>query len=185
MEPSSFRISSEGFCITSESNGSLVAHPQGNEAIEAANKMIFQGKKKRLGEAKESWAEELPWVLWAYRTTPRSSTGETPFRLAYGTDLLVPVKEKEAAHQRNIKYSLQAAQHYDSGIKKRSFGVGDLVLRELVTSMPTRQGNLQPKWEGPYKLMEIVHPGTYKLEILASETIKNTWHASRLRKFYQ
>ncbi|XP_074356459.1 uncharacterized protein LOC141696177 [Apium graveolens] len=129
--------------------------------------------KKILGEAKGRWVEELPWVLWAYQTTPRSSTGETPFRLAYGTNVLVPVEmgpesygtefynvkvnnfglrvnvdlleeEREASHQRNIKYLLQAAQHYDSGIKKRSFGVGDLVQRELAISMPTRRGKLQP-----------------------------------------
>jgi hypothetical protein len=71
---------------------SSVGHPQGNGAIEAANKIIFSGIKKRLGEAKGLWAEELPWVLWAYRTTARSSTGETPFRLAFGTDALLPVE---------------------------------------------------------------------------------------------
>ncbi|XP_074352679.1 uncharacterized protein LOC141691825 [Apium graveolens] len=47
-----------------------LAHPQGNGPIEAANKIIFQEIKKKLGEAKGRWAEELPWILWAYRTTP-------------------------------------------------------------------------------------------------------------------
>ncbi|XP_074346549.1 uncharacterized protein LOC141685339 [Apium graveolens] len=190
------------------------AHPHGNGAIEVANKIIFQGIKKRLGDAEGRWAKELPWVLWAYRTTPRSSTGETPFRLASGTDALVPVEvglesyinkvynveinnfglranvdlleeEREVAHKRNIKYLLQAAQYYDLGIKKRSFSIGDFVLRELAASIPTRQGKLQPNWEGPYKMIVIVLPGTYMMEILAGEAIKNTWHASRLRKFYQ
>ncbi|XP_017228331.1 uncharacterized protein LOC108203718 [Daucus carota subsp. sativus] len=147
--------------------------PMGNGAIEAANKVIFQGIKKRLGEAKGLWAEELPWVLWAYRTTPRSSTGETPFRLAYGTDSLVPVEiglesyrtqvfdpktnefglrgnldlleeEREAAHQRNVRYQQQASQYYNLGVRKRSFKVGDMVLRDLATSMPTKQGKLMP-----------------------------------------
>ncbi|XP_074347263.1 uncharacterized protein LOC141686105 [Apium graveolens] len=75
-----------------EQKFSSVAHPQGNGAIEAANKVIFRGIKKRLGESKGRWAEELPWILWAYRTTPRTSTGETPFRMAYGTEALVPVE---------------------------------------------------------------------------------------------
>jgi len=35
--------------------------------------------KRRLEEAKGSWPEELPHVLWAYRTTPHSTTKETPF----------------------------------------------------------------------------------------------------------
>ncbi|XP_074327875.1 uncharacterized protein LOC141665792 [Apium graveolens] len=150
-------------------------HPQGNGAIEAANKVIFRGIKKRLGEAKGRWAEELPWILWACRTTPRTSTGDTPFRMAYGTEALVPVEanvdlleeEREAEHQRNMRYLLQMAQHYDSNVKKRSFGFGDLVLRELAASMPAKQGKLQPNWEGPYKVIEVIHPGTYKLETLS------------------
>ncbi|XP_074377638.1 uncharacterized protein LOC141719157 [Apium graveolens] len=105
------------------------------------------------------------------------------FGLRANVDLLE--EERKDAHQRNMKYLLQVAQHYDSGIKKRSFGNGDLVLRELAASFPTRQGKLQPNWEGPYKVIEVVHPGTYKLETLVGEAIKNTWHASQLRKFYQ
>ncbi|XP_074372156.1 uncharacterized protein LOC141712923 [Apium graveolens] len=45
---------------------SSVTHSQGNGAIKAVSKIIFQGIKKRLGEAKRRWVEELPWVLWAY-----------------------------------------------------------------------------------------------------------------------
>ncbi|XP_074326562.1 uncharacterized protein LOC141664508 [Apium graveolens] len=100
-------------------------------------------------------------------------------------DMALLEEEKEAAHQRNMKYLLQAAQHYDSSIKNRSFGVGDLVLRELAASMPARQGKLQPNWEGPYKVIEVVRPGTYKLKTLTGKAIRNTWHVSRLRKFCQ
>jgi len=28
-------------------------------------------------------------VLWAYRTTPRISTGETPFLMTYGTEVVI------------------------------------------------------------------------------------------------
>ena len=44
------------------------------------------------GEGKGAWPEEFPNVLWAYRTTARTPTGETPFRLTYGTDALIPIK---------------------------------------------------------------------------------------------
>ncbi|XP_074356054.1 uncharacterized protein LOC141695729 [Apium graveolens] len=105
------------------------------------------------------------------------------FRLRANMDLLE--EEREDAHQRNVKYLLQASQYYYSGIKKRSFGVGGLVLRELAAFMLARQGKLQLNWEGPYKVTQIVYLGTYWLETLGGEAIKNTWHASRLRKFYQ
>ena len=69
-----------------------VAHPQTNEQIEVTNRIIMQGLKKRLDEKKENWVKELNNVVWAYRTTPRTSTGETPFRLTYGMDAVIPVE---------------------------------------------------------------------------------------------
>nr|KYP76999.1 Gypsy retrotransposon integrase-like protein 1 [Cajanus cajan] len=43
-----------------------------NGQAESANKVILAELKKRLGEAKGAWAEQLPEVLWAYRCTPPS-----------------------------------------------------------------------------------------------------------------
>ncbi len=31
-------------------------------------------------------------MFWAYQTTTRTSTGETPFSLAYGTEAVIPVE---------------------------------------------------------------------------------------------
>nr|XP_025627610.1 uncharacterized protein LOC112720758 [Arachis hypogaea] len=56
-----------------------VEHPQANGHAEAANKVILAGLKKRLLDANGASVEELPQVLWAYRTTPKSAIGETPF----------------------------------------------------------------------------------------------------------
>ena len=39
--------------------------------------------KIKLDEAKGSWPDELPNVLWVYRTIARIATGVTPFRLTY------------------------------------------------------------------------------------------------------
>ena len=48
--------------------------------------------KKRLDNAKGKWVEELPHVFWTYRTTPRRSTGETPFSLTYGAEAVIPLE---------------------------------------------------------------------------------------------
>ncbi|XP_020232779.1 uncharacterized protein LOC109813072 [Cajanus cajan] len=53
-----------------------VEHPQANGQAEAANKVILGELKKRLGDAKGAWAEELLEVLWAYRCTPQSTTNQ-------------------------------------------------------------------------------------------------------------
>ena len=48
--------------------------------------------KTRLERAKGIWPDELPNVLWAYRTTTRIPIGETPFGLAYGADAVIPTE---------------------------------------------------------------------------------------------
>ena len=42
---------------------STSAYPQGNEQVEAINKVIVNGLKKRLDEAKGKWVDKLPYVL--------------------------------------------------------------------------------------------------------------------------
>ena len=67
-------------------NFSSVDHPQTNGQVEAINKVIKHNLRTKLEEHKGLWANELPKVLRAYRTTSRTSTGETPFSLAYGVE---------------------------------------------------------------------------------------------------
>ena len=67
-------------------------YPQGNGQAEASNKTIGNGIKKRLQAAKGKWAEDLHNVLWAYRTMPRQSTGQTPFSLAFDMEAVIPIE---------------------------------------------------------------------------------------------
>ena len=48
--------------------------------------------KSHLVGEKGAWPEELPNVLWAYRTTTRTPTGETPFNLTYGAEVVILVE---------------------------------------------------------------------------------------------
>ncbi|XP_030963617.1 uncharacterized protein K02A2.6-like [Quercus lobata] len=71
---------------------STPAYPQSNGQAEAVNKTIMNGLKKRLDDAKGRWVEELAHVLWTYCTTPRRSTGETPFSMTYGAEAVIPLE---------------------------------------------------------------------------------------------
>jgi hypothetical protein len=64
-------------------------------------------------------------------------------------------------------------------IRRRDFDEGDLVLR-------LRQDNrvrhkLSPPWEGPYVIVKVLKPVTYKL---ANEELTNAWNIQQLRCFY-
>ena len=140
------------------------AYPQGNGQAEAVNKTIVNELKKRLDGAKGKWAEELPNVLWAYRTTPRRSTGETPFSLMYEAKAVKPIKVnlcsarvegfnpsqnkgmmverlnlleeyREVATIRLAEYQQELTRRYNRDVKIREFGAGDLVLWKAVGNM--------------------------------------------------
>ncbi|GFP85717.1 pol polyprotein [Phtheirospermum japonicum] len=74
------------------------AHSQTNGQVEVTNRIIVQGLKLRLEKAGGLWEEELTSVLWAYRTTPRNTTGESPFSLVYGMDALVQKQHYRTEH---------------------------------------------------------------------------------------
>ncbi|KAL0433973.1 UNVERIFIED_CONTAM: putative enzymatic polyprotein [Sesamum latifolium] len=76
-----------------------VAHPQSNGQVEVTNRILVQGIKRRLERVGENWTEELTSVLWAYRTTPRGSTGESPFSLVYGTEAIIPAELGIPSHR--------------------------------------------------------------------------------------
>ena len=71
------------------------------------NRTLIKIIKAKLDEAKGAWSEELPNVLWAYRTIARTPIGETPFKLTYGTEVVISVElgiisiRREAFHEEN------------------------------------------------------------------------------------
>ena len=71
---------------------SLPTHPQANGQVEVTNRSLLKIIKTRLKGAKGIWPDELASILWAYRTTAKTPTGETPFQLAYGSNTVIPVE---------------------------------------------------------------------------------------------
>ena len=67
-------------------------YPQANVQVEVTNRSLLKIIKTRLVGAKGIWPEELPSILWAYRTTTRPPTEETPFRLTYESEAVIPVE---------------------------------------------------------------------------------------------
>ncbi|XP_020211764.1 uncharacterized protein LOC109796505 [Cajanus cajan] len=191
-----------------------VEHPQTNGQAESANKVILAELKKRLGKAKGAWVEQLPEVLWAYRCTPQSTTQETPFRLVYGSDAMIPVEIRETSFHRahydesNNEAELRAnldivgeirdralvvaeatkqryKRRFDSKVKPREFRGGDLVWRTTGEARKdARQGKLAPNWDGPFQVRHNLNNGAYKLEHLSGEPIPRTWNSSHLKMYY-
>lgn len=190
---------------------STVAYPQGNGQAEATNKAISAGIKRRLTNKRGKWVEELPKVLWGYRTTPRRSTGRTPFSMAYGVEAVLPLAAtlptsrtetfhpqtneenlaasmdeidtlRDTAYIRHATYQQEVARGYDKRVRLRPFNVDDLVLREVVRK--NRKKKFMPNWEGPYRITAKVGYGAYRLSEMDGTAISNPWNTNKLRKYY-
>ncbi|XP_065631119.1 uncharacterized protein LOC136068206 [Quercus suber] len=153
--------------------------------------------------------------LRAYRTTARTPTGETPFKLAYGTEAVIPAEVHMTNHrvaayqdkdneeqlrlnldlidevrmdveQRMVRYKNLMARQYDAMVKPRRFSVGDLVLKRV--SLATKNPahrKLGPNWEGPYRVVNCKRQGSYYLEALDGRKLEHPWNVEHLRKYYQ
>ena len=67
-------------------------HPKSNRQAEVTIRTLKATLKTKLEDLKGKWVEYLPEILWAYRTTSKSATQETPFALAFGTEAVDPVE---------------------------------------------------------------------------------------------
>ena len=65
--------------------------PQTNGVVEAANKNVKNIIRKMTGNCKD-WPSRLPFALWGYRTSIRTSTGATPYSLVYGMESVLPIE---------------------------------------------------------------------------------------------
>ncbi|GKA83830.1 reverse transcriptase domain-containing protein [Tanacetum coccineum] len=191
----------------------VVAHPQANGLVEKANKSLMHGLKARLGRERVGWVDELPNILWAHRTMLKTSNGETPFSLTYGSEAVIPIEigmptyriihfneaqneeemrlnldlsqeRREAAAICEARYKKKVEQYYNKRVRPMSFKVGAFVYRKNATSRVENQGKLGPNWEGLYRVTEAYSNGSYKLATMDNREVPRTWHAINLRNCF-
>ena len=145
----------------------------------------------------------------------RTPTGETPFKLAYGSEAVIPAKvhmanhrvmmyqEKDNAEQlrlnldlideirmdakhRTAKYKNLMARQYDAVVKPRRFNIGDLVLRKVsLATKDPSHGKLGPNWKGLYKIINCKRQGSYYLKAFDERKLEHPWNVKHLRRYYQ
>ena len=137
------------------------AHPQSNGHVEVTIRTLKAALKTLLEDIKGKWVEYLPEVLWAYKTTRKSATQETPFTLAFGIEAVALVEvglksprielasmehndealrlnldlldeKREQVLKRTKDYQMKTAKYYYQKVKPMNYKPGDLVLKKLL-----------------------------------------------------
>ncbi|GKB28089.1 reverse transcriptase domain-containing protein [Tanacetum coccineum] len=190
-----------------------VKHPQANGLVKRANWSLGEGIKARLDERSKDWIGELSHVLWAHRTMIKSSNGETPFSLTYGTEAVIPAEigmptlrtaevdltkndealeinldlieeKREQEAIQEAKSKAKMEKYYNSKVRSTSFRLGDMVYRSNDARHAKDGGKLGPKWEGPYEVTESLGKGAYKLKDRNGNELPRTWNICNLKKCY-
>nr|GEW58575.1 reverse transcriptase domain-containing protein [Tanacetum cinerariifolium] len=157
-----------------------VKHLQSNGLVETANQSLGEGIKSRLGEGNRNWVEELSHVLWAHRTMIKSSHGDTPFSLTYGTEAVIPAEirmptyrtttvdvvnideelhlnldlleeRRERAAICEAKAKSKMIKYYNARVRGVTFKPGEFVYRSNDASHAVAGGKLRPNRKVPMR----------------------------------
>jgi hypothetical protein len=184
-----------------------VRHPESNGLVERANDIIMTGIMKLIfNQPRGKWPDELIKVVWSHNTTISRSIGFTPFKLLFGDEAITPEEAKAGSIRtaasaedepdyhvakdtiegtrlqavENInKYHAKTIKWRDRKVRLKNIKPGHLVLRRVAN--PDTVGKLQLKWEGPFLVVSLSRPGSYRLKDMDGNNIPRSWNADELR----
>nr|GFC26739.1 putative reverse transcriptase domain-containing protein [Tanacetum cinerariifolium] len=155
----------------------------------------------------KGWVNHLPLVEFSYNNSYHASIKATPFEAIYGRKCRSPVCWTEVGEAQildpeliqettekivQIKQRMQAARdrqksYADLKRKPMEFQVGDKVMLKVSPWKGVvrfgKQGKLNPRFVGPFKVLERVRDVAYKLDLPEElSRVHNTFHVSNLKK---
>ncbi|GKA27642.1 reverse transcriptase domain-containing protein [Tanacetum coccineum] len=150
--------------------------PQAGSLTTTTTRSLGEGIKARLDERSKDWIEEIPHVLWAHRTMIKSSNGDMPFSLTYGTKAVIPAEigmptlrtaeinkvqndealeinldlleeRREQAAIREARSKGKMEKYYNSKVHNTSFKPGDLVYQKMMPAIQKIAESLALSWK--------------------------------------
>ena len=185
-----------------ESALSTAHHPQTDGQTERVNQDVEQYLRTFCHHDQDDWVDLLSVAEYAYNNRVHSATGFSPFFMNYGRHPWASFEPARGSHVESVNVfadrmkstfdiaqkSLQQAsddmKRYADAHRRDSpkYQVGDMVWLEgtyITTVRPSKK--LDDRRYGPFKIVKIISPTAYRLDLPPRWTIHPVVHVSLLR----
>ncbi|GJX46780.1 putative reverse transcriptase domain-containing protein [Tanacetum coccineum] len=187
----------------------IAYHPQTDGQSERTIQTLEDMLRACVIDFGNGWVRHLPLVEFSYNNSYHASIKAAPFEALYGRKCRSPVCWAEVGQVQltgpemvqettekviQIKQRMQAARdrqksYADLKRKPMEFQVGDRVMLKVSPWKGVvrfgKRGKLNPRYVGPFKVLEKVGSVAYKLELPQElSRVHNTFHVSNLKKCY-
>ncbi|GKE83782.1 reverse transcriptase domain-containing protein, partial [Tanacetum coccineum] len=186
---------------------SIAYHPETDGQSERTIQTLEDMLRACVIDFRKGWDKHLPLVEFSYNNSYHASIKAAPFKALYGRKCRSPVCWAEVGDSQltgpkiiqettkkivQIRQRLQAArdrQRSYANIKQKplEFQVGDRVMLKVSPHKGIfrfgKRGKLNPRYIGPFKILERIGPVAYRQELLEElSNVHNTFHISNLKK---
>ncbi|GFX21296.1 transposon Ty3-G Gag-Pol polyprotein [Trichonephila clavipes] len=173
IQPPSGRGHKYVLLIGSSPRFSCPGYPASNGQVERWNKVLKDMIHHVIREYQRSWDRQLPFLLFAYREVPNTTTGVSPFRLLYGREARGPLAILKSSWAGEIHLPTNISQ---SSVK--NFSIGE----QVVLLIPESSNNIYARWTGPGEIIQHHPPHSYKVK-LSDGTVRHV-HVNKIRKYH-
>lgn len=183
-------------------------HPQTDGLTERFNQTLKQMLRKFVSDSGKDWDQWLPYLLFAYREVPQSSTGFSPFELLYGHEVRGPLAllrelwdgdQKMPEPTNVVSYVVQMrerlermtamAQSHLAEAQTRQKTWYDKTARDrsfepgekVLIMLPSQESKLLAKWQGPFEVKRKLGPTTYEITTPGQGRSVRTLHINLLK----